>query len=114
MGNVKGVYILILSVGKDISVNVGALGRLDLKRGQYAYVGSAQSNLEKRVERHFKKDKRRFWHIDYLLYDDNVGVSRIFYETARRSEECRIARELSNRGLPIEGFGSSILLSLLW
>jgi Uri superfamily endonuclease len=34
----KGIYVLVVSVGKDINVNVGALGRVNFERGLYAYV----------------------------------------------------------------------------
>ncbi|CUH96790.1 hypothetical protein P22_2901 [Propionispora sp. 2/2-37] len=36
------------------------------KKGYYLYVGSAKSNLSKRLERHQRKRKRFHWHIDYL------------------------------------------------
>ena len=70
----KGVYVLIVSVGKDIRVNIGALGSIFFERGLYAYVGSAQNGLERRVQRHRRKAKKKFWHIDYLLDNDAVRV----------------------------------------
>lgn len=103
----KGIYVLIISVDKDVSVNVGALGKISFKKGLYAYVGSAQNSLEKRVKRHFKKVKRRFWHIDYLLARKNVGIVKVFYKEAGKTEECKTAKELSKTGEPITGFGSS-------
>ena len=63
----KGIYILLISIAGRISVSVGALGDKSFQKGLYVYVGSAQNNLEKRVKRHLRKVKRRFWHIDYLL-----------------------------------------------
>jgi Uri superfamily endonuclease len=107
MENVKGVYILIALVAKRFNVNVGALDRLSFEKGTYAYVGSAQSNLERRVTRHLKKNKRKFWHIDYLLHNDNAKIAGIFYLTAGESKECWVAKELGKRGFLIDGFGSS-------
>jgi len=103
----KGVYILVVSVSKDINVNVGALGSVNFEKGLYAYVGSAQNNLEKRIERHLRKTKQKFWHIDYLLDDADVEVLKVFHKKAGRLEECKIAKNISEIGVPVKGFGSS-------
>jgi Uri superfamily endonuclease len=103
----KGVYVLVISVSKDINVNVGALGIVNFERGSYAYVGSAQKGLEKRIWRHLGRIKRKFWHIDYLLDDDNVEVLKVFYKHAGKSEECKIANKIAERCVPTKGFGSS-------
>lgn len=103
----KGVYVLILSISDDTSVNTGALGNLKFERGLYAYVGSAQNNLEKRIRRHLGTEKKKFWHIDYLLDNPSVAILKVFHKKARRPEECKIAKELGRRGLAIRGFGSS-------
>ena len=94
-------------VAKRFNVNVGALGRLNFEKGTYAYVGSAQSNLERRVARHLEKNKRKFWQVDYLLHNDNVRIAGIFYLTAGKSKECWVAKEPGKRGFLIDGFGSS-------
>jgi len=107
MSMAKGVYVLVISVGKDISVNVGALGTVSFEKGLYAYVGSAQKSLEKRIERHLGRTKRKFWHIDYLLDDDTVDVLKVFYKNAGKSEECKVANKIGERGVPTKGFGSS-------
>jgi adenylylsulfate kinase len=103
----KGIYILLISITRDISVSVGALGDKDFHKGLYAYVGSAQNNLEKRVERHLRRGKRKFWHIDYLLSNRQAEVLKIFCKKAGRHEECRIAERLGQMAAPIRGFGSS-------
>ena len=103
----KGIYILVVSVSTDINVNVGALGSVNLEKGVYAYVGSAQNNLEKRIERHLRKTKQKFWHIDYILDDANVKVLKVFYENAGKSEECKVANKIGERCVPTKGFGSS-------
>lgn len=103
----KGVYVLIISVGKDIKVNVGALGSIFFERGLYAYVGSAQNGLERRVQRHLRKAKKKFWHIDDLLDDDAVRVVKVFCKEAEKSEECKIAGKLSEKGVAVRRFGCS-------
>jgi Uri superfamily endonuclease len=103
----RGVYVLIIKVEKDTYVNVGAKGKLAFKRGFYAYVGSAQKNLEQRLRRHLKKEKRKFWHIDYLLDDKATKVVQVFQKQADKTQECLIARSIGEKGEPIIGFGSS-------
>lgn len=88
-------------------MNVGALGRLIFKKGLYAYVGSAQNNLEQRVKRHLRKGKRKFWHVDYLLDNGATKVVEVFQQQADKAEECGIAGVIGERGEPIAGFGSS-------
>jgi len=107
LSSLKGVYVLIIQVNEDATVNVGALGKLTFKKGLYAYVGSAQNNLEKRVNRHLGKEKLRFWHVDYLLNNDAVKVLAVFHKQADKTEECAIARTIGERGEPVDGFGAS-------
>jgi len=104
---VKGVYVLVISVGKNVRINVGALGAVNFEKGLYAYVGSAQNGLEKRIERHLRRAKRKFWHIDYLLGNGFAKVVKVFYKEAGRTEECRIARKLSEKGVAVKNFGCS-------
>jgi Uri superfamily endonuclease len=103
----KGIYVLIVSIVENINVNVGALGSVTFEKGLYAYVGSAQNNLEKRIQRHLRKTKQKFWHIDYLLENDSVKVLTAFYRREGRPKECDVARKIAELGVPIRGFGSS-------
>jgi Uri superfamily endonuclease len=103
----KGVYVLIIEVNNDAPLNVGALGKSTFKKGLYAYVGSAQNDLEQRVKRHLRKEKRKFWHVDYLLDNDTTRVVKVFYKQANKTEECAIAKVIGERGEPIHDFGSS-------
>ena len=85
MNILKGIYVLIIQVSNDVAVHVGALGKLTFTKGLYAYVGSAQVNLEKRVGRHLGKEKRKFWHIDYLLGNNAAKVLGVFHKQADKS-----------------------------
>jgi len=107
MSMAKGIYILLVSVSKDINVNVGTLGNVNFEKGLYAYVGSAQNNLGKRIERHLRKTKQKFWHIDYLLDNANVEILKVFYENAGKAEECKVANKIGERCVPTKSFGSS-------
>ena len=103
----KGIYTLEISVDTSISLKVGKLGVLNFDKGRYVYVGSAQSSLERRVERHMRKRKKRFWHIDYLLASGHVKIVDVFLKGGAKPEECRFAVELAKGSLPVIGFGSS-------
>jgi Uri superfamily endonuclease len=103
----KGIYVLIIQVSNDAEVHVGALGKLTFKKGLYAYVGSAQNSLKQRVKRHLRREKRRFWHVDYLLGNDAAKVIEVFHKQADKTEECAVAKAIGKRGEPIDGFGSS-------
>jgi Uri superfamily endonuclease len=103
----KGIYVLVVSVERNINVKVGKLGSLRFEKGLYAYVGSAQNNLQKRVRRHLGREKKKFWHIDFLLDNLHVKVLQVFYRNVERFEECRIAKELGKEGVAVPDFGSS-------
>ncbi|HUK84779.1 MAG TPA: GIY-YIG nuclease family protein [Candidatus Acidoferrum sp.] len=103
----KGIYVLIVEISKTITVNIGAFGLLTFPSGLYAYVGSAQNNLELRVKRHLSKQKRLFWHIDYLLSNEAVKMIGAYYKEGDKTKECKIARLLHKNALSIAGFGCS-------
>ena len=103
----NGIYVVVVRIEEDVRIGVGALGNIDFAKGTYAYVGSAQKGLEKRIMRHFRKSKRKFWHIDYLLDDDHVKILRTFCKEAGKAEECRTAEKFCQKNFPVNDFGSS-------
>lgn len=60
-------YLLNIYLDKQKCIKVGKLGTFRFKNGYYVYVGSAKRNMAKRIARHLRKKKKKFWHIDYLL-----------------------------------------------
>ena len=103
----KGIYALLLFLDTDLIIDVGALGKTSFTRGTYVYVGSAQNNLEKRVARHMRKEKKLFWHIDYFLDCGSARILKVFFKIGGKAEECVLANEIAKRGDPINGFGCS-------
>ncbi|MCK4353129.1 GIY-YIG nuclease family protein [candidate division WOR-3 bacterium] len=103
----KGIYILVISIRESILIQVGSLGKLKFSQGIYAYVGSAQNGIEKRLERHFGHSKKKFWHIDYLLNNSGTSIDKVLYKEASKDEECKTAILLAKYGMPIKGFGCS-------
>ncbi len=103
----KGIYALAINLSRDSRVKVGSLGEISFRKGTYVYVGSAQSNLEQRVKRHLRREKRIFWHIDYLLNDNAVRIVEVLIGEGKKDDECVLASNLGERGEPIAGFGCS-------
>ncbi len=96
-------YQLLLRVSRPLRIEVGALGRQDLAAGWYLYTGSARRNLAARIQRHLRRDKRKRWHIDYLLLSPGVEVVQVFTSA---EEECRWNQAVRGE-VAIPGFGAS-------
>lgn len=106
----KGTYVLIIENSKDAEIEIGKIGCIEFKKGFYAYVGSALSGLERRIDRHLRAlgdNKELHWHIDYFLAGPVVEVKGVlFAETADR-KECEIATNMSMDLASITNFGCS-------
>ena len=101
----NGSYLLLIKLNDDRYIKYGIRKNYFFKKGFYIYVGSALNNLEKRMERHLRINKKNYWHIDFLL---NFGkITNIFYRESVFKEECFIANLLKEIFLPISDFGSS-------
>lgn len=105
-----GLYALVLWVKSPINITIGHLGTFDLPRGRLVYVGSAcgPGGLRSRLARHLRAEKRRHWHVDYLLA--HAVIERVIVRAAGPGLECAWAQELltmPGASAPIPGFGSS-------
>lgn len=102
----SGCYLLIIYLHENKSINIGRLESIYFEAGYYIYVGSAMINLNQRINRHKRKNKKLFWHIDYLLQE-----ARLLHALPIRSEidlECSIAKDIKNIAeRQVNGFGSS-------
>ncbi len=103
----KGVYVLIIELSQGAEIKVGAIGNVYFAKGLYAYVGSAQNGLEKRIERHIRKEKQIFWHVDYLLENPNTQIIEVFLKEGPKTTECTISEAIGQQGEAIVGFGCS-------
>ena len=101
----KGVYVLLMRLERDSKIRIGKLGILDFGKGYYAYVGSGMSSLEKRMERHLGKKKRKFWHVDYFLGKGKIHM--IVYSETFARKECELAEKLSGKFEGVPKFGCS-------
>ena len=68
---------------------------ISMEKGLYLYVGSAKRGLEKRLARHVKKRKNRFWHIDYITCRRDTAVRAIYLA---RYPECETLSTVSALG----------------
>jgi len=62
----SGIYLFLMELDEDRTIQIGALGEIDFSKGFYCYVGSAKIGLSKRIDRHKRQRKAMHWHIDYL------------------------------------------------
>jgi len=102
----RGSYMLILHIPHTMEIPIGRLGQISFSEGYYIYVGSAKENLTKRMERHMRKRKSFFWHIDYL----RDGADTCVALPIRSSDplEHEMAGAVGKiAGWSIPGFGSS-------
>jgi len=101
----RGSYILLIRVPEKAEIRVGSLGLLEFQLGFYAYVGSAMNSIEARTRRHLRKEKKKFWHIDYLL--EGAEVVDVIVLESNKKKECKISENLTSRFQPVRNFGSS-------
>ena len=106
----KGIYVLILRIEKEKSLNVGKIGQFVFKPSYYAYVGSAMSGVQ-RLKRHLKNLKKgsvknKHWHIDFIIpFCKSIGW--VFAECSDPGKEENLAIYLSKKLDYVEGFGAS-------
>lgn len=104
----KGIYCLTIKLVKRCNIQIGCLGAFPFPRGFYVYVGSAQNNLEDRIERHLRQDKKMHWHIDYLLHYGQVTC--VYTYAGEKNAECMLSQKIGNiknAVILVSGFGSS-------
>lgn len=109
---IRGVYSLIIEITSETRIQVGRLGVIKLPAGFYVYTGSAMgkgsSGLEGRIKRHLSDKKNSFWHIDYLLADNNSKIVGVIFAEALKNREHDVVRALKSYGEVIcKKFGAS-------
>ena len=82
-----GIYNLIINLSKKKEIKIGRLGTFVFPKGFYVYTGSAQSGLDKRINRHLSSNKKFHWHIDYLL--SHAKVIKVVRYVGRK-DECKL------------------------
>ena len=110
----NGIYTLLLFLSKEVNLNIGKLGKKRFSEGYYTYTGSAlgkgASSLKHRIARHLRKKNRKFWHIDYLLANENVSVETVIVAETKENMECnanQYLKKMMGAKVPVKGFGAS-------
>ncbi len=100
----KKSYILLIANVVDQTIIIGRLGRLKFKKGFYVYLGSAKRNIIQRIKRHLSNNKKKFWHIDYLLMSKGVKIRAVWIDS---NGECTMAQQFLRDGFQYIGRFSS-------
>ena len=105
-----GAYILILRNPREQSIQIGRLGRFDLRPGYYAYAGSAlgPGGLRARLHHHLHLAARLHWHIDYLRRITFLEQIWLVESAVRREHNwAALLQELAEMRFPIQRFGAT-------
>ncbi len=100
-----GSYLLLVRLEQAVTIKAGRLPDRQYAAGWYVYAGSAMNGLKPRLTRYLKTERKRHWHIDYLLEHGEVTGAWMIGDTERR--ECALATGLRERFEWIPGFGST-------
>ena len=96
-------YQLLIELSATTELRIGQLGTFTFPSGQYVYTGSAKNNIDARIQRHLRRDKKLHWHIDYLL---NAAEANIVSVKRTALSEC--TANLTVKGeIVVNRFGAS-------
>lgn len=104
----KGLYILILKLKENQRIKAGRLPETEFRAGIYLYVGRAKCGLKKRLNRHLRRNKKLFWHIDYFLQKatiDEVWIKADFFDECRTIDQLK--KFFKDSVFPLKNFGAS-------
>ena len=101
----KGTYVLVINLPRRNNIRFGRRFVGFFSEGYYLYVGSGLRNLEARIQRHLSDDKKRFWHIDFLL--DYGKVVAVYFKESSNRQECDIAKVFAEMFTSVPQFGCS-------
>jgi Uri superfamily endonuclease len=96
-------YQLFIRLDSDCDLTIGKLGRFIFPAGIYVYTGSARRNLAQRLARHQRRDKKKRWHIDYLLDSPHAKI----VNTLTFSEDECVINQRESGEVVVKGFGAS-------
>ena len=103
----RGSYILIMQNRQSIEIDIGKLGKVIFEQGYYVYVGSGMGGVYERIKRHSRMDKKKHWHIDYLIPEHMSSKEIYIVFSAQRIEELLAQRIEKISRSSVKGFGAS-------
>jgi sugar fermentation stimulation protein A len=109
----SGVYQIIVELHQNRTIIIGKLGSCVFRKGKYIYTGRAKKNLSQRIDRHYKPNKKCFWHIDYFLSDEYVEIIDIIIKSDNFYDECIENKKLidNDATIVIDKFGATDCVS---
>lgn len=96
-------YQLTILLIEPARLSIGQLGVFNFPSGRYVYTGSAKRNIEARIARHLRSEKKLKWHIDYLLASQHASIDKV---TKYTLPECEV-NQCTIGSILIAGFGAS-------
>ncbi len=103
----RGSYVLIIKVTEELTVRT-KYGQTKIQKGIYAYVGSAfgPGGLRARISRHWRKEKKLHWHIDWITTSKSCEHRGAWVFPKERAES-ELAQILAEQFTSVPGFGAS-------
>ena len=103
----RGAYLLVLGLPRRTSVLRGRRIPDVLAEGWYVYAGNAHGpgGIRARVARHFRRGKRRHWHIDHLT--DKAMLHAMAFPGGSECALIGLLRRHPDFADAAPGFGSS-------
>lgn len=103
-----GAYALSLRLAHPVRLDLPTIDATELPPGWFVYAGSANGpgGVRARLARHFRREKRRHWHIDRL----SVAASDMAALAVAGGVECDLVARLLQAPMftmAAAGFGSS-------
>ncbi len=110
LGPQPGTYALVCASESRQVIEVGRLGRFEMRPGWYLYVGSAfgPGGIRGRIEHHRRTAVHPHWHIDYLRL--HARLEAVWFTCDRSPREhlwARVASVAMKGAIHRDGFGSS-------
>jgi Uri superfamily endonuclease len=102
----NGSYQLLIYMPQKKYIKIGKKGSFEFLRGYYVYTGSAKVGLKSRIRRHLRRNKNKFWHIDYLLPYAQIKDVIIHSQKSECYWNNKLF-ELAESEILAKGFGSS-------
>ena len=104
---VPGAYALLLEMLRPVPLPPRRFAG-ELAAGRYVYFGNAwgAGGIRSRCLRHFRRTKRRHWHVDWLMESADHPLAVAF----PGMDECDLvhrALAVAGESVPVPGFGSS-------
>ena len=110
MSDSFGTYALLLSISRQASMRVGALGNVSLDPGFFVYLGSAQGpgGLRARLRHHCRTTTRPHWHLDYIRAEASVLGAWLCASPDLLEHHWALAiQQIRGAVIPVLGLGSS-------